>query len=386
MPARAPASAEEMADCLRSAESNEQTTVVVGNNTKRHMGGLVHDGAVTLTTTGLRRVLQYEKDDLTISVEAGMLFAEVQALLARHGQTIALDPPFANRATVGGIIASNASGPMRRGFGTARDVVIGMTFATMEGKVIKTGGMVVKNVAGLDIGKLMIGSFGTLAVVTSVNFRVHSLPRETRTFLFTFADLDAAIAKRNEILKSVLQPIALDLITPAAAARLGGRGYLLAARASGSAVVLERYARELSGAEPVSGQQESALWNGIREFTAEFLARQPAGIVLRISLPLDDIASLLKLVSGAAIVRAGSGVGYVYVSSRQGVTALWNAAREHRWGAVVEFAPDEVRSGRELWLEARCDHAQETFAMMKKIKQMFDPKNLLNPSRLYGRI
>ena len=167
-----------------------------------------------------------------------------------------------------------------------------MTFATLEGKIVRTGGMVVKNVAGLDIGKLLIGSFGTLAVITSINFRVHSLPQETRTFLFTFADLDSAIEKRNVIVRSVLQPVAVDLISPAAAVRLGFRGYILVVQAGGSHAVLQRYARDLNTSDQISGQPETSLWQTIREFSPDFLRRQPNGIVLRISTTLNDVGIL----------------------------------------------------------------------------------------------
>ena len=224
MPVIAPASAEQLAQALAPAASNSQTIAVIGNNSKRLMGGPSLPADVVLSTTGLRRVLQYEPNDLTISVEAGMSFSELQKMLAQQGQMIALDPPYAAQATVGGIIATNSSGPMRRAFGTARDQVIGMSFVTLAGKLIDTGGMVVKNVAGLDMAKLMIGSFGTLAVIASVNFRVHALPRETRSFVFSFQDLDSAVAMRDSILRSVLQPLAVDLMTPPAAARAGFRG------------------------------------------------------------------------------------------------------------------------------------------------------------------
>src|SRR5581483_1665562 len=193
---------------------------------KRFMAGPDPHADLVISAAGLRRVLQYEPNDLTISVEAGMRFGELQAVLAERGQMIALDPPFCTQATVGGVIAANSSGSMRQAFGTARDLVIGMSFAMLDGKIVKTGGMVVKNVAGLDMGKLMIGSFGTLAAITSVNFRLHSRPEQMRTFVFSFDSLDAAIEKRDAILGSVLQPTAIDLVS--------SDGYLLAVRAGGS--------------------------------------------------------------------------------------------------------------------------------------------------------
>ena len=131
---------------------------------------------------------------------------------------VPLDPPFAREATVGGVVASNASGPRRRLYGTARDLVIGMQFATLEGKLVQSGGMVVKNVAGLDMAKLMIGSFGTLAAIAVVNFKLAPTPEVERSFLLPFDSLADAMAARNRILASALQPAAVDLLNPAAAA------------------------------------------------------------------------------------------------------------------------------------------------------------------------
>ena len=355
------------------------------------MAGPILPAGTVVSTAALRRVLQYERNDLTVSVESGMPFSELQALLAKQGQMIALDPPLFPQATVGGVIASNSSGPMRYAFGTARDMVIGMTFATLEGRLVKTGGMVVKNVAGLDMGKLMIGSFGTLAVITSVNFRVHSLPAETKTFIFAFADLASAIGKRDAVARSVLQPMALDLLSPAAAVRFDRpgfnmRGYVLAVRAGGSRAVLDRYERDLQGSEQLSDTAEIDFWQQVREFTPAFLRRQPSGIVLRISTTLSDMAPLLQLISDPCISRAGSGVTYAYLTNPQGLAPLWTAAAERHWSAVVEFAPDDFRGGNPLWLEAASPRAPGSFDMMSKVKQMFDPLTLLNRSRLYGRL
>jgi glycolate oxidase FAD binding subunit len=381
-----PVSTEDLAEALHQAGSDARTVAVIGNDSKHLMGGPQLPADMVISTAGLRRVLKYEPNDLTISVEAGMPFRELQEHLKRRKQMIALDPPFSAAATVGGILASNGSGPMRRGFGTARDLVIGMTFTMLDGKVVRSGGLVVKNVAGLDIGKLMIGSFGTLAVITSVNFRLHSVPRETHSFLFTFSDLESAIEKRDSILAGVLQPIAIDLVSPVAAARLGYRGFVLAIRASGSPAVIDRYRRTLGGAAEFAADGDISLWQQIRDFTSEFLDRQRTGVVLRISTPLSELASLLRLTSGPAISRAGSGVTYIYLSSWQGVLPLWKAAAEHNWRAVVEFAPDDVRTTNELWRLSPTTGGAQAFAIMKKVKQMFDPHNLLNRGRLYGRV
>ncbi len=380
-----PATAEELADVLGSAAAKAQTIQVIGKNSKRLMGGPVLPARVVVSTSGLRRVLRYERDDLTISVQAGMSFSDLQSILSENGQMIALDPPFPD-ATVGGVLASNGSGPLRRGYGTARDLVIGMQFATIEGKLVKTGGMVVKNVAGLDIGKLMIGSFGTLAVITSANFRVHSLPQEMRTFLLTYKDVDSAMQMRDTIARGVLQPMVLDLITPPAATRLGLEGYVLAMRAGGSARVLSRYSGVLAGATELAGNDDTDLWVRVREFAPDFMKRHSSGIVLRVSTTLNDIRLLLKQVTGACISRAGSGVSYVCLTSWQSVLPLWELSRTRGWHLAVEFAPEEIRSSKDLWLNPSEEDGMNSFGIMEKVKRMFDPHQLLNRSRLYGRI
>jgi glycolate dehydrogenase FAD-binding subunit len=380
-----PTSPEEVASLLKDAASASRSISIIGNESKRLMAGPGGAADVAICTRRLNRILHYEPNDLTISAEAGVRWADLQHELIKRGQTVALDPPFSQSATVGGVVSSNSSGPCRARFGTSRDLVIGMQFAMLDGKLVRAGGMVVKNVAGLDIGKLMIGSFGTLAVVTSVNFRLHTLPAATNTFLLAFPDLDNAIRQRDAVLASFLRPIAVDLLTLPAAARLDRRGYLLAIRAGGSPAVLERYARELSGSERLVEKEDEAFWKQVREFPCDFLGRQAGGVILRVSTPLNEIGTLLHLVSGLCISRAASGVTHVYLNSPHQIAGLWEAVAQHGWPAVVEFAPDQVRQTRSLWLSPR-GKDDSSFAMMKSIKQMFDPENLLNRSRLYGRI
>ena len=328
------------------------------------MGGPIAAADTTICSSKLTRVLQYEPRDLTISVEAGISYRELSHVLAEHRQMIALDPPFLENATIGGIIATNSSGPRRRLYGTARDMVIGMTFATLEGKLIKTGGMVVKNVAGLDMGKLMIGSFGTLAVIAVVNFRLHPMPAATRTFVQKFSDIAGAIAFRDVVLKSVLQPAAIDLLKV-------NNGYELVIQAGGSVAVLDRYSRELPSARAVEGDEEQKLWERIRELTPRFLAEHEDAVVLRVSCALSEVGRVMESLPTPAVARAGSGVCYGYYRRFEDV---------HQEG-LIEFAPQNVRERAELWPQPGSD-----FAIMRKVKEMFDPRGLLNRGRLYGRI
>jgi glycolate oxidase FAD binding subunit len=338
------------------------------------MGGPISPSDVTISTRALNQVLQYNPHDLTISVGAGMSYCELSRVLAEHRQMIPLDPPFSDPAasfggaTMGGIVAANTSGPRRRLYGSARDMVIGMTFATLEGKLVRTGGMVVKNVAGLDMGKLMIGSFGTLAVITSLNFRLHPMPAETRTFIQDFEQIAEVMAARDEVLKSRLQPAAIDILK-------SGEGYRLAIQAGGSPAVLDRYSRELFRARVLEGGEEEALWRDIREATPHFLSERHGGAVMRVSCALSDVARVLELLPVQASARAGSGVCYGYFEDAGGVRVPSTGT------SVLEFAPQSFRESNDLWPQPGND-----FAMMKKIKDMFDPQGLLNRGRLYGRI
>jgi len=220
-----------------------------------------------------------------------MPWAAFTKLLAENRQMVPLDPPFAGVATVGGVIATNGSGPRRRLYGTARDLVIGMTFATLEGKLVKSGGMVVKNVAGLDMGKLMIGSFGTLAAIAVVNFKLQPMPQEERLFLLTFDSLEAAIGARDKILKSVLQPASLDLLNPAAAQVVGWTGYVLAVQAGGNAGVVDRYEKEL---RELGSLRIADTASPLPEFTPWFLATHESAAVVRISRTLSELREVMQ--------------------------------------------------------------------------------------------
>jgi glycolate oxidase FAD binding subunit len=387
MSALKPTSPEELAEILRSSAAASRTVNVFGRNSKRLMAGPILPADVLVSSSSLDKILLYERDDLTVSVGAGMRFRALQDFLRRERQMIALDPPFADKATVGGVVASNVSGPMRRSYGTARDMVIGMTFATLEGKLIKTGGMVVKNVAGLDMGKMMIGSFGTLAAITSVNFRVHAMPEATQTFLYTSSDPEIVMEKHGRVIRETqVRPTSIDILSPPAAARVDGNGFVLAIRAAGSSKVLARYKRELSDAQILQGDDETEWWKCVTEFPADFLRWQPDGVVIRLGTPLTGIGTLLKLVPGTLICRAGSGVSYAYLSSWEAAPPILATAAEQGWTAVVEHAPDDVRSTKELWVERANPGSKAAFAMMEKIKRMFDPATLLNRSRLYGKL
>jgi glycolate oxidase FAD binding subunit len=335
-----PKNPDELAALLREAARTHRTIRLGGNFSKDCLGGTPASADVTISTSSMNRLLQYEPRDLTISVEAGMPFAELVGTLATHHQMLPLDPPWLLDSTVGGVLAANLSGPRRRLYGTARDMVIGMTFATLEGKLINSGGMVVKNVAGLDMAKLMIGSFGTLAAIATVNFKVFPVPSASRTFLMEFETAAEAFAERDRILNSLLQPSAIDIVN-------WPRGFRLLIRAAGNQAVLDRYERELPQATVV----DPDVWEEISEFSHHFLVANQGGKVVPMTMRLSEMRAAAEKLDVPFIARAGSGVIYAN---------------------YLKDAP-ETPLGSD-------------FATMTKVKEMFDPERLLNRGRLHGRI
>ncbi len=355
-----PTTEQELADALAGSGG---TIHLTGAASKLRVGGTVAGAVRQVSTLSLNQVLKYEPRDLTISVQAGMKWKDLAALLAENRQTIPLDPPYFEDATVGGVVAANSSGPRRRLYGTARDLVIGMRFATLEGKIVQTGGMVVKNVAGLDMAKLLIGSFGTLAAIASVNFKLIPLPLEHRTFVLEFESAEHAIGARDLILQSVLQPAAVDLIH-------AGGAWQLAVEAGGNAALMARYEKELS----VRGVEDYD-WSAVREFNPRFLAAHADGCVARVSATLTQLRGVLESAPGAVLARAANGVAWLHFESPGEANAWADRAEREGWRFVFE-------SG----IERDSAVFAAGFAMMKKVKDLFDPRHLLNPGRLYGRI
>lgn len=367
-----PAHSQEAAAVLREASAHSRLVNVRGAGTKTRMGGPAQPADLTLSTSALRRVLVYEPKDLTLSVEAGLPWAELTALLAAEKQMLPLDPPHAARATAGGVVLANCSGPRRRQYGAARDMVIGMTYVTSDGTVADTGGLVVKNVAGLDVQKALIGSFGTLAVVTVLNFKLAPLPEATLTFLLSYASARDLTDARNRLLAGALQPVALDAFSPAAAASFGLDGWCLAVRASGGAPVIARYQRELAGAEVLEGAREAALWRQVEEFPAAH------AYVVRAGHPISALDAVMASHNGPVVTRAGTGVSYLAFDARQALLEWWNGPACTAWSRVVESSPGDLD---EYWAAPGAE-----LDWMKQLKAAFDPHNLLNRGRLYGRI
>jgi glycolate oxidase FAD binding subunit len=250
-----------------------------------HAEGRVVRIGEDLTTEGLGGILEHEAGDLTCTVEAGLRLSALNAALARHGQRLSLDPP--GDPTVGALLAENVSGPLRHRFGAPRDLVLGVTLVLADGTVASAGGKVVKNVAGYDLARLVCGSRGRLALIARASFRLHPLPRATRTLVLETDEPAPAVAA---LLRSQLEPSALDVIHP-------GRVVVLLEGAERAVEAQVAHVRALIGGEEADDQ----VWQESRRRQGE-----SAG---RIRFDPGDLERVLDDIS-EAVVRPAAGVAY----------------------------------------------------------------------------
>ncbi|MGB7264552.1 MAG: FAD-binding oxidoreductase, partial [Terracidiphilus sp.] len=206
----APSSAQEIGEILRFANGNGLTVLPLGSGSKSAWGNPVA-AEIELSLDRLNALHEHAWQDLTCAVQSGCQWATMQRELAKHGQMVAADALWPERATVGGVVATNDGGALRLKYGGLRDLVIGMTIVLADGTIAKSGGKVVKNVAGYDLHKLMIGSFGTLGVITEVNFRLHPLEQHVRTWTVEAPNALLLADPLSELLHSQMMPSSIQL-------------------------------------------------------------------------------------------------------------------------------------------------------------------------------
>jgi glycolate oxidase FAD binding subunit len=354
----------------------------------------------------LNRILEHEPGDLTATVEAGLTVGALQAALQARGQWLSLDPPEPARATVGGVVAANAAGPRRHLYGTARDLVIGVQVVTADGALVRGGGKVVKNVAGYDLPKLFVGSYGTLGVIVAVTLKLRPLPDEQRLVAVSFERLKDAAAAARALLGSDLIPTAVDLADadgvtamgldlPAAAALFVGFDGL----AEQVAWQCEELARLTAGfAGHAVRVLPEAAWERLA-LGARAAGSTPAAVMRLVVLP-TAVADTMEQGAGAARQRglssawtAHAGVGVVTAAlvsppDPDGVGAVvavleeWRRlARSGGGFATLEWAPLPVKNVVPVW-----DDPGGAGRIMQRIKAQLDPRNLLNPGRFVAGV
>jgi glycolate oxidase FAD binding subunit len=393
-----PASVPEASELLRAASRAGLRTVFAGGGSKLGLGNPPERLDLLVSTRRLQRVLEHAAGDLVVKVEAGARLADLQDALAPAGQWLALDPPEPG-ATVGGTVAANASGPRRFRYGTARDLVIGITVVLADGTVAHAGGKVVKNVAGYDLGKLFCGSLGTLGLIAEVTFRLH--PRPAAAAVVTLAvEWPGQVGEAvQRLLRASLVPSAVELVWPGNGP---GRGELtvvfegIRPGVEAQAATAARLLGEVGEAEELGpGGTEAAL----SQLGA--LPWEKAEVGIKAAVPPAELPGALADLgvdprgmrfgrlaahAGTAVVRVGlAGVGGGDASQVELVAGLITAARERlaaRGGTlVVTEAPVELKRAVDVW-----GPPGDAIELMRRVKRQFDPDRLLAPGRFVGGI
>ncbi len=387
-----PASATEVAACLKVCAAAKATIIPAGAGTWLECGNPVRQADVLLRLERLSRVLEYSPPDLTITVEAGITLSAFNDVVRRERQWLPLDPAGGRCASLGAIVACASSGALRCGFGTPRDYIIGLKLAHADGTESRSGGKVVKNVAGYDLNKLYIGSYGTLALITELTLKLRPLPESAVTLLAASPEPSPLVRLAKQALKTAVLPASLILCKGVVSDRLApaSREYVLAIRfVDSEAAVRHQVEQVLQIAEAdlltqtIEGQEADAVWDDINDMDA-------LGVnALRVSVPLAQTeAAFTLLMQETARITADFGVGILrasFAAHDEGAIATINKLRTVMatlgGSLMIECAPTAVRKAADAWGEVGA-----TADLMRAVKTAFDPLALLNPGRFVSGI
>ena len=402
-----PTSVQEIQDILQFAAKQGLSVIPAGAGTKLGIGNLSEKVDVVLSTIHLNSVIEYEPADLTVTVEAGIRLSDLQKELAKHRQFLALNPPYAERCTVGGIVATNTSGSFRLRHGTARNQVLGMRVVHANGTVVKSGGKVVKNVAGYDLNKLYIGAFGTLGIITEVALKLSPIPTQQAIVATEFQDVQNAVNTGLNIVSSQTLPMFVNLFInfdPRYPETLGQRKFTLMTGFGGdpeTVVWQSAQSREImeqnggKGVTTTEAESQQRIQETIQEFSAD--NGNTEKVIVKVNLKRTDIAEFSEQIIDASwthdvqmMVLLGNGVLYLSIpvipetdfqALSDVLTGLRQSALELRGNLIIETAPPELKRHIDVW-----GPVGNTLHLMKQVKAKFDADGLLNPGRFVASI
>jgi glycolate oxidase FAD binding subunit len=389
-----PESAEGVARVLADASRERLSVVIRGGGTRLDWGRTPARVDLVVAAARLNRVLAHQHGDLTATIEAGASIQAVNAELARHRQCLPIDSN--NPAeTIGGAVATNHSGPRRHRHGTPRDLLIGIHLALTDGRVVKAGGNVVKNVAGYDLGKLISGSFGSLAAITSATFKLSPLPAASATAVGAFADSESLARTVSAISASQLEPSAFDvhaLIGPGSASSRGaqtGPPYRLLVQFASTRMAVDAQIETVRAWMPAdsfelaAGDSERDLW---RRCTTDMWAR--TGVIVRLSWLPSNLGRVLHVAHeiarpGAATIelagRAGIGAGFLRIEAdtMSAIAAVERLRADPAAGHVVVLRADgDIKRQLDVW-----GPLGDREKLLAAVKRAFDPQGILNAGR-----
>ena len=377
----------EIAEILRLSNAAGLAVIPWGGGTKLGWGNSPERADLVLSTARLNEIIEHAWADLTVTVEAGCTIQRLQETLAEHGQRLALDPLWPEKATIGGVLSANDSGALRSRFGALRDLIIGATIALPDGTLASSGGKVVKNVAGYDLPKLVTGALGTLGIITRAVFRLHPLPRNTRSFSVATANAEEAqrfalAVQDSKLAHTFLQSHFSDDASPVSDILFEGTEAGLVAQ--------EAQLRNLAAPAKVL-ETSTSSWTAREKLWT--LADPENTAIAKISVLPANVARTMKLVEHIAngqqvrwraLVYA-TGLGWLRLEGKvgalRGALQALRGELESQQGSLVALHHPEKMPSFDAW-----GNAGDALPLMKAVKQQLDPKSTLNPGRFVGGI
>ncbi|HWP46126.1 MAG TPA: FAD-binding oxidoreductase [Candidatus Limnocylindrales bacterium] len=425
-----PENVEQVSALMKLADQERLVVIPRGSGTKMSLGNIPKQVDMVLVLKKLNKILEYEPDDLTATVEAGILLTHLQGRLKEKNQCFPLDPPFSSEATLGGIVATNSNGPGRFFHGSVRDLVVGIRVVHPGGVIARAGGKVVKNVSGYDMNKLYTGSLGTLGIITELSLKLRPLPEVSKTLLLRFSSLSEAARLVLQISTSELLPTALEILDSKAWQRMNrtdpsinpgqvgslsletdpgvaASGVTFAAKLEGLSENVERQIIQIrewgqqkgaTGAEVLDGDLHGKFWEKIQNHPQTFSADASNTLCCKASLPaskVEDFFQAVKKIGNSQNLdpvmfsHAGSGIVYIYLGLEAVPTGvdrisifsylikeIRNLSIQFEGSLVVEAAPTDLKKKVDVW-----GPVGDSWKIMKLLKEQFDPHGILNPGR-----
>jgi len=414
-----PKTINEISKVIAYANQQHLTIIPRGNGTKMGMGGIPKKMDIILSTDRLNRITDSDCENLTLSAEGGITLSEVQKSLAKVGKGyfLPLDPPFTDKATLGGIVATNSSGPKRLLYGTARDLIIGTKAVFPNGDIVVSGGKTVKNVSGYDMCKLLIGSYGTLGILCEMTFKLLPLPEKEATLALSFARLEEADGFARQVRSSQLIPSSTEILNAIAVQKMKyplsmppNGNYLVAIGLDGVAESIDRQISEMNEmskkhgvleAVTLDSEKHQAFWIALRDFYNGLIQSYPNLISLKSNFLISQSGEMLgsyeKITSEfgmdcAFICHSGNGILYSYILAEKNLRSkiesfveligkLTSEAVKNEGNLVVESSPLLIKKNVDVWGQSRSD-----YLVVRRLKEQIDPAGILNIGRFVGGI
>ncbi len=381
-----PQAVDTLAKIVKQAFLHQWRILICGNGSKLTWGNLSQDINIVISTQKCDRLVEHAVGDLTVTVEAGMKLADLQAVLRSHNQFLPLDPSYPETASLGGIVATADAGSWRQRYGSVRDLLLGLSFVRADGEIAKAGGRVVKNVAGYDLMKLFTGAYGTLGIISQLTFRTYPLITTSKTLLLT-GKAEQITQACQTIRNSGLTPTALDLLSAAVVEQLGlGKDIGLVMRWQTIPESIEQQleqvqaiAKELNLTIKIyENQAETDLWQ-----QCATTPDSDTAITCKIGISPAAAVNFLQLKqiesqNIAARVHAASGIGELQLKNidYQAITEMRSHCQQNSGFLTILHAAKSVKQEIDIW--GYTGNARQT---MQTIKNQFDPQNILNPNR-----